>query len=371
VTAPRREAIRFFVPGPVYVLDEIRREMTRPVAAHRSAGFRRVWASISAALPPVFRTARACMTATGSATFLMEASLVSLTRDAVLHLTNGAFSERWRDVGRSLGRAADEIAVPWGEAVDPSLVRAALRRRRYDAVTMVHSETSTGVLNPIADLAAAVREESDALVLVDTVSSLAAAPVETDAWGLDFVFAGTQKGLAAPPGLGVFTFSPRAEKRAESIPHRGYYGDLLRYRDQQAAGGPISTPAVAECYALERQLEIVAAEGLEARWARHARLAASAAAWATTMGIAFAAAAGHRSPSVSCLCAPPGFTGPQIVSRLAERGWQIGSGYGKWKQETFRIGHMGEVSEEDLSALLAESTEVLNELTRSARWTAS
>jgi aspartate aminotransferase-like enzyme len=353
MTRAHGEPIDFFLPGPVYVREAIRAEMTKPVVAHRSPEFRAVWERISNGLPPVFRTGRACFTATGSSTLLMEAALVSLTRDAVLHLTNGAFSERWLAVGRSLGRSSDEVAVPWGEAPSPELLRAALRRRRYEAVTVVHNETSTGVLSPIAELARVVREESDALLLVDTVSSLAAAPVETDAWGLDLVFAGAQKGIAAPPGLTVFTFSERAERRAESIPHRGFYGDLLRYRDKQREGGPITTPAIAECRALAAQLERIAAEGIEERWARHARLAATTAAWAAERRIELASASAHRSPSVSCLRAPAGISGPEIVKRAAARGFTLGGGYGKWKQETFRIGHMGEVGDDDLARLLA------------------
>ncbi|MCM2269310.1 MAG: alanine--glyoxylate aminotransferase family protein [Thermoanaerobaculia bacterium] len=348
-----REPIDFFLPGPVYVRDAIRREMVRPVVAHRSPEFRAVWERIARGLSPVFRTTRPCYTATGSSTLLMEAALVSLTREAVLHLTNGAFSERWLTVGRALGRSCDEVAAPWGEAPSPDLLRAALRRRRYEAVTVVHNETSTGVLAPLAELARVVREESDALLLVDTVSSLAAAPVETDAWGLDLVFAGVQKGIAAPPGLTVFAFSERAERRAESIPHRGFYGDLLRYRDKQREGGPITTPAMAECRALALQLERIAEEGLEARWRRHAELAKATARWAAEQGLEFASAAAHRSPSVSCLRAPSGRTAPEIVRRAAARGFTLGGGYGKWKQQTFRIGHMGEVGEDDLARLLA------------------
>lgn len=351
-----REPIEFFVPGPVYVREEIRREMLRPVVAHRSAEFRAVWERIANGLPPVFRTTRLCMTATGSSTLLMEAAMVSLTSERVLHLTNGAFSERWLAVGRLLGRRCDEVAVPWGEAVTPDLLRAALRRGRYEAVTVAHNETSTGVINPVAELAAVVREESDALVLVDAVSSLAAAQVETDDWGLDFVFAGVQKGIAAPPGLAVFTFSARAEERAEAIPHRGFYGDLLRYRDKQREGGPITTPAVAECRALAMQLERIAAEGIEERWRRHGRLAERTASWALASGLSFASAAAHRSPTVSCLRPPVGVAAPDLVGRLAVRGFVVGGGYGPWKPTTFRIGHMGEVREADLDRLLAALT---------------
>ena len=361
----RAEPIRFFLPGPVYVREEVRREMLRPVVAHRSAEFRRVWEAISTALSPIFRTARPCMTATGSSTLLMEAALVSLTERSTLHLVNGAFAERWLAIARSLGRDADEVSVPWGDAVAPELVRAALRRKRYEAVTVVHNETATGVLNPLAEISRAVHEESSALVLADTVSSLAAARVETDAWGLDLVFAGVQKGLAAPPGLTVFTFSAAAERRAETVPHRGYYGDLLRYRDRQREGGPITTPAIAECFALARQLERIGEEGLEARWRRHSELAETAAEWAARHGVASAAAASARSPTVACWRPPAGVAARELVARLAGRGFTVGGGYGKWKQETFRIGHMGEVRQADLGELLGAAGEELE------RWTAS
>jgi len=359
MTDSGREAIRFFLPGPVYVLEEVRREMTRPVVGHRSRDFRQTWSEISSALPLVFRTRRPCMTATGSATLMMEASLLSLTGGDVLHLTNGAFSERWRTVGLAIGRDGDEVAVPWGEAVDPDLVRAALRRKRYEAVTMVHNETSTGVMSPLAEVARAVREESDALLLVDAVSSLAGAPLETDDWGIDFVFAGVQKGVAAPPGLTVFTFSERAEKRAESIPRRGFYTDLLRYRDRQREGGPITTPAVAECYALARQLDRIGHEGIEARWQRHRDLASATEKWAERVGLRYASAATCRSWTVSCLRPPEGENAPDLVRALAGRGFTVGGGYGKWKQGTFRIGHMGEVDLTDLAALLAVIEEEL------------
>ncbi len=363
-----REPIRFFLPGPVYVLEEVRREMLRPIVAHRSAEFRVVWDAISRALPPLFRTARPCLLATGSSTLIMESALVSFVERDVLHLVNGAFSERWLAIGRSLGRQCDEISVPWGEAVTPDLVRAALRRKRYEAVTVVHNETSTGVLTPLVELARAVREESDALLLVDTVSSLGGAPVETDLWGLDLVVAGVQKGIAAPPGLTAFTFSERAERRAESIRPRGYYTDLLRYRDKQREGGPITTPAVSDCFALAKQLARIEAEGIEARWARHARLAATTAAWAERLGIVNAAAAAVRSPTVSCLRPPAGISAPELVKRLGARGFTLGSGYGKWKPDTFRIGHMGEVNDDDLAALLAAIQQEMEEL---EQWTGS
>jgi aspartate aminotransferase-like enzyme len=353
------EPIRFFLPGPSYVLDEVRAAMARPLIGHRSAAFKELYARVAERLPRVLRTAGDALLATASSTLVMEAAVVSCVRESVLHLTCGAFAERWHSISRTLGKQADTLAAPWGEGVDPDRVRAALRRRRYDAVALVHNETSTGVLNPLAEIARAVREESDALLLVDTVSSLGGAPVETDAWGLDVVLAGVQKALALPPGLTVFSLSERAAERAAAVERRGFYTDLLRYRAKHREGGTITTPAISLVYALDLQLGRILAEGLEARWERHARLLERVAAWASASGAEFSTAAGVRSPTVSCLRPPPGASAPRLVAELARRGFVVGGGYGEWKPTTFRIGHMGEVAEADLATLLAAADEAL------------
>lgn len=353
------EQIKYFVPGPVYVLEEVRAAMLAPVVGHRSPEFMPVYKRITESLKPVFRTAREVYMATSSATFLMEAALTSLVERDVLHLTNGSFSERWFDVALSLGRSADQIAAPWGEIVDPDVVRQALRRKRYEAVTVAHNETSTGVVNPLAAIARVVREESEALLLVDAVSSLAGAPLETDAWELDFVFAGSQKGLAAPPGLTVFSCSQRAEEKAATIPHRGYYGDLLRYRDKHREGGPITTAAVSIAWALDLALARIAREGMAARWARHAALQLQTSDWAARRGFTFASTAAGRSPTVSCLRPPAGVEARALTAALKTRGFTLGGGYGRFKESTFRIGHMGEVQTTDLAALLAAIDEEL------------
>jgi aspartate aminotransferase-like enzyme len=348
------EKIQFFLPGPTWVPEDARQAMAAPVVGHRSAGFRSFYQSIAGRLPAVLRTAGDVLIATGSSTLIMESAVISTAAASVLSLTNGAFSERWHAISRGAGKATDRLSAPWGEAIDPDLVRGALRRKRYDAVTLVHNETSTGVMNPLAEIARAVREESDALVLVDAVSSLAGAPVETDAWGLDVVLAGTQKALALPPGLVVFTLSDRAAERAAKVERRGFYTDLLRYRDKHREGGAITTPAVSLFYALGRQLDRILAEGMEARWARHERLYRRTAEWAAARGFAHAAPEGARSHTVSCLRPAAGVDPQALVKQLASRGWTVGGGYGDWKPTTFRIGHMGEVRESDLLALLAE-----------------
>jgi aspartate aminotransferase-like enzyme len=358
--------IKFFLPGPSYVPEDARQAMTKPMVGHRSAGFKELYLKIAGRLPKVLRTAGDVMVATGSSTLIMESAVVSCVRQDMLNLTNGAFSERWHSISKAVGKSADKVSAPWGQAIDPDLVRSALRRKRYDAVTVVHNETSTGVMNPLADVARAIREESDALILVDTVSSLGGAPVETDAWGLDVVLAGTQKALAAPPGLTLFTLSERAAERAAQVPHRGFYTDLLRYRDKHREGGSITTPAIPLFYALDVQLDRILAEGMEARWSRHERLYRKTAEWAAARGCEYASAANARSVTVSCLKPPAGVDPQAIVKGLAQRGTTIGGGYGDWKPTTFRIGHMGEVRESDLGALLVEIDQVLETVAAAA-----
>ena len=356
------EEIRYFQPGPSYVLEEVRAAMTRPIVAHRSPEFLALYGSLAERLPAVLRTVGEVYIATGSATLMMESAVVSTVHRRLLCLTNGAFSERWLEICRSLGKEAEVLAVPWGEAIDPDRVRAVLRGASvpFEAVTVVHCETSTGVLNPLAEIARAVREESDALLLADAVSSLGGAPVETDEWGLDLVVGGVQKALAVPPGLVLLSFSQRLAEAAQRLPHRGYYTDLLRYRDKHRTGGTITTPAVSIVYALDRQIDRVLGEGMEARWRRHHEMRQRTLAWAAACGLE-PSAANHRSPTLTCLRAAPGCDGVCMVERAAALGFTLGAGYGAWKRDTFRIGHMGEVRPSDLDRLLAALEECLRE----------
>jgi predicted phosphoserine aminotransferase len=356
------EPIKFFLPGPTYVPEDARQAMTQPMVGHRSAGYKDFYVKLSAKLPHLLRTKGDVMVATGSSTLIMESAVISCVEKDVLNLTNGAFSERWHSISKSTGKSADKLAAPWGQAIDPEALRAALRRKKYEAITVVHNETSTGVMNPIADLARVVREEGDALIIVDAVSSLGGAPVETDDWGIDITLAGTQKAIAVPPGLTVFTLSDRAAAKAKTVPHRGFYTDLLRYVDKHKEGGFITTPAIPLLWALDVQMDRMLAEGMEARWARHQRLQEKTAQWAASRGCQYASAEGARSLTVSCFHPPAGVDPQVIVKGCTERGYTIGSGYGDWKPTTFRIGHMGEVRESDLDALLAVIDQILEKV---------
>lgn len=348
-----RVPVRYFAPGPVWVHPEVLEAMTRPIVPHRSAEFKRLWRSVGERLQVVFRTRQEVLVATSSATFVLEAALVSLAPERLLCVTNGAFSERWLTIARSRGLEAAELALPWGSAVDPARLREALERHRPDVVTMVHCETSTGVLNPIEALAREVSRAGEALVLVDAVSSLAGAAVEPDLWALDVVVTASQKALGLPPGLALFTLSDRAWQRVSKAARRGFYTDFARYRDKHAADGPITTPAIPLVYALDRQLNRILDEGIEARWQRHLDLLAQTQEWAQAAGFKYASEEGARSPTVSCLKTPSETAAAELLEKLARQGFLVGGGYGRLKASTLRIGHMAEVRGDDLESLFA------------------
>jgi aspartate aminotransferase-like enzyme len=315
-------------------------------------------------LRSVFRTSRPVYVSSSSATGLMEAAVRNGARERVLALTNGAFSERFAHIARACGREVVTLERPWGEVHDPEVVGDALRSGRFDAVTVVHSETSTGALNPIAELARVAHEAGDVVLLVDSVTGIGGAPVETDAWELDFVLTGSQKALALPPGLAFGVARASLLERAATLPARGVYYDLLEFEASLAKNQTPNTPALSLMFALAVQLEAIAAEGIERRWARHDAMAERTAAWVDEMAgagvpLAVLAPAGARSPTVTCIRLPEGRTGPEVVTALKHRGWTIGAGYGKLRDTTIRIGHMGDHTEAGVDALLAELGAVL------------
>jgi aspartate aminotransferase-like enzyme len=344
--------VRFFLPGPVWVRDAVREAMAHEAIGHRGKAFENLYRDIPSRLQQVFRTKGFCFTATAAATGLWEAALLNLAPERVLAVVSGAFSERWAVCARDLGIAVDRVELPWGTAADPDAVAAALGKARYDAVTVVHSETSTGALNDLAAISRAVRGASDAFVLADVVTSLAGSPVECDAWALDFALTGTQKALALPPGLGVAFASDRFRARARER-SRAHY---LRLSEAEAFAEKSQTPytpSTPHLFALDVQLDHILAETMEGRWTRHDALRRRVLAWAEERGHALVPPEGARSWTVSCIRPREGVSSEALVAKTKERGYTIGGGYGKWKPTTFRIGHMGDVDLASLENLLA------------------
>jgi aspartate aminotransferase-like enzyme len=354
MTAPAPAFGRFFLPGPTDVHPEVLAAMQRPMIGHRSGAMERLLAAFSAPLGRVFRTAQPVLVGTASATGFMEMAVRNGVRRRALSLVNGAFSDRFAKLVGACGKEGIRLDVPLGQAVEPDMLRDALRRTPVDAVTVVHSETSTGVLQDVATLAAVVREFDDVLLLVDAVTSLAGSPVEPDRWGLDFAFTGSQKALALPPGLALGVASQRMRERARTLPARGQYFDLVAFEEATRKFQPTNTPAISLFYALEVQLARLEREGgIEARWARHDAMRRRVEEWSAGRGLAYLPAAGRRSWTVSCLHVPAGKTAKDLVDGLKRAGWTIGSGYGALKDSTIRIGHMGDHTVAGLNELLA------------------
>ncbi len=361
---------RFFLPGPTEVRPEVLAAMVRPVIGHRGKDMEHLLSGMDPALRRLFRTERPVYVSTSSATGFMETAITNLSRRRILCLVGGAFGARFHEIAERCGRPADTLAVEWGTPHTPAILRERLdsARGRYDLVTVVHSETSTGVLNPVADLAAVVRDYDDVLIAVDGVTSVGGAPVEFDAWDLDFLLTGSQKALALPPGLALAAASVRALRRAEEIPARSYYFDLLEFERRAPGFQTTNTPAVNLFYALESQMERITHEGIENRWDRHREMAERTWAWvidlADRTGSDFSVLApeGYRSPTVTAVNLPDGLSGPEIVAAARTRGFTLAPGYGKLKPSTIRIGHMGDHTMAELEAILAVLDEVIDEL---------
>ena len=350
---------KFFNPGPTWVRPEILQELARPVIGHRSPEFRDLYGGILTNLKPLFGTTGDAFVVTSSGTGVMQAALENCVGRRVLVTTCGAFSERWFAIAQSLGLEVDRLDAGWGKAVDPEALadHLASRRTHYDAVTLTHNETSTGVTNDIAALAQAVRDESaGTLVLVDAVSSLGGIPMRFDEWGIDVCLASVQKGLALPPGITVAAMSKAALERAKKLPYRGTYFDLVQYKEKADDLTVPSTPSISHFYALGAQLDhIVRQEGLDARYERHRRMRD------TTLqrSAKYAKAASdpaHASCTVSAL--QPVKSPELIRGEMKKRGYTLGGGYGEWKETTFRIGHMGDIPLDDLNAMLDVLEEV-------------
>ena len=354
---------RFFLPGPTEVRPEILAAMTRPMIGHRVAEMEELIGHIQPGLKYIFQTQRPVYISASSATGLMEGAVRNGARRKVLSCVNGAFSERFYKIAISTGLQADPLEVPWGQAHTADMVSNALRRGIYDAVTIVHSETSTGALNPIREIAEAVRAAGDVTILVDSVSGLAGAPLYADDWKLDFVLTGSQKSLALPPGLAFGVAQKSVLERSARKMDRGVYFDFQEFEKNIQKNQTPNTPAVSLMYALAEQVDAIREETIEARWDRHQAMADLVYAWVQEMnerGVALTILAppGARSPTVTTIEVMDPWTGPKVAHAAKERGFVVATGYGKLKDNSFRIGHMGDHTVEETERLLDALTDV-------------
>ena len=342
-----------FIPGPTDVHPDVLAAQNQPMIGHRGKDFEELFARIQPKLRRVFFTAGRVYVSTSSGTGLQEAAVRNCVVRKVLCCVNGSFSQRWYETALANGKEAVRLEVEWGKAVKPELIAAALQQGGFDAITIVHNETSTGVASPIADIAALLHDRyPDVTIMVDAVSSLGGDKLDFDGWGLDVLFTSSQKCLAVPPGLSFAAVSDRALDKAATVPARGLYFDFVDLEKYLVKNQTPSTPAISLLWALDAALDRILAEGLEARFKRHAQLADRVRDWAQEKFDLFAEA-GYRSQTVTCVSNTRAIDVKALNGFLKSKGRQISDGYGPLKGQTFRIAHMGEIQLPDVEEVLA------------------
>lgn len=352
--------VKLFIPGPVEVSEKTYRAMCAPAIGHRGAEFKKLYASIQPRLQTLFGTSRPVFLSTSSAWGVMEGAIRNLASKKTLNAMCGAFSDKWHDVTLRCGKQAEPLQVPWGSPILPEMVRDKLSQGGFDTFTLIHNETSCGLLNPLEDIAAVLRDFPDVLFIVDTVSSFSTQPIPMDDLGIDVMLTGSQKALALPPGLALFAVSERALERAKSSTDRGYYFDFVEFAKNQANDMTPSTPVIPLIHALASKLDDIFAEGVDARHQRHATLNATVHQWVRDRGFEFFAPEGYRSRSLTCIRNNRNIDLPAWIKSLREKHHiAIDGGYGKIKGSTFRLSNMGDETPDTIATLLAALDDTL------------
>lgn len=313
-------------------------------------------------LRALFRTAEPVTTVPVPAGMLREIGLRATIEHRVLILVAGDESAALADTAESLGAEVIRLVVHPGQAVEPEQLKRFLSNPPVDSVALVHSETSTGVLAPLQELAQVVRTGKDLALFVDATGSLGAAPLETDLWGLDFVLGASNGPLGLPPGLAFAAASSRLLSRTRGLSGRGVLLDYLTHNNATVAGTLLTPLDPGLAMALDRQLERIERESLERRWARHHSMAQLVEGWvAGRSDLSLVAVAGRRSPAVSAIRLNPPHSAAQILEGMSRQGWEIGIGDRSESDQLIRLGHMGELGVEELQALLDALGQVLDQ----------
>ena len=378
-TPPRSERASekvLWIPGPTLVRPEILRECARPMIGHRGTAMTALIERLDPGLRLAFGLAEGSTASvavhTCSATGMMEGSLRGVG-PRVLCVVNGAFSQRWFEIAGLVGKDAVKLEVPLGGAASPAEIdRALAEKGPFDALTLVSNETSTGVRTPLGPVAKVLARHPRTMLLVDLVSYIAGAPVDFDANRIDFGLAGVQKALALPPGITVIGVSARYLEGAKAQKQRGFYLDPVKIVEGHAKRATPSTPAIGLYFALAQQLEDITngvtlparqrgptgKAAWQARFDEHVKMQQATEAWARTHDLELLPAPEHASPTISCVRAGA-LDVAKLIAGLKEKGHEIGNGYGDLKGKTFRIGHMGDHTEEGLREMLALADDVV------------
>ncbi|MEP7014237.1 MAG: alanine--glyoxylate aminotransferase family protein [Verrucomicrobiota bacterium] len=345
---------KLFIPGPVEVSARTREAFSRPMIGHRGEDFKNLYRDMHPKLQTLFGTKQSVFLSTSSAWGVMEASIRNLVDRSVLCCMCGAFSDKWLDVAERCGKNAEALQVDWGKHIEHKDVDAKLASGKFDTVTLIHNETSTGVMNPLREICCTLAKYPDVALVVDTVSSFSAMKIDMDALGIDVMLTGAQKALALPPGFSLFSVSEKAFTRAEGQKDRGYYFDFLEFKKQQTGWMTPSTPSIGHMFALQSKLDEIFEEGIDARYNRHSRTNALVHDWVRNRGFDFFAEEGFRSKTLTCVKNNKGIDVIAMAKKLREEHHLvIDPGYGKLRGETFRLSNMGDETNDTVSQLLA------------------
>jgi len=357
----RGSSLRLFTPGPVYVSERILREMSKPNDTHRSRPYEEMHKQAVEGLQKLLYTNNNCLIFTSSASGIMEACMRNLVKDEEkgLVLSIGAFGDRWHQIGLSNGKNIVKESVEWGKALTPQFIRTLLESDNYSVIFLQSNETSTGVYNPLEKIIPIIKKY-DVLVCVDATSSLAGVKLEVDKLNIDVCLGSVQKCLALPPGLAVCSISDDAIEKASQVKDRGYYLDFLTLLKKNEVNQTPTTPPIPQIRSLVAQLAyIVTNEGLTNRFQRHQQLGEKTRSWVDNLGLKMFSEKGHESNTVSTIRNNLNVDISKMVNKMLDKGFRIVNGYGKLKNKTFRIGHMGELTLSELELMLDVLTDVI------------
>ena len=359
--------VKLHIPGPVEVSEKTFRAFCQPMIGHRGQGFKDLYAKIQPQLQQLLYTKRLVYISTSSAWGVMEGAIRNLVGRKVLNCMCGAFSDKWFDVSKRCGKDTEALQVPWGSPIRADAVDQKLASGQFDALTVIHNETSTGVMSPLAEIAALKKKYPDVMFIVDAVSSMTATKIEFDALGIDVLLAGTQKAFALPPGTALFVCSAAALAKAATAKDRGYYFDFAEFQKNAEQNMTPSTPSIGHVHALASKLEDIFAEGLEARFARHRQTSQMTRDWAARHGFNLFPEPGFESVTLTCVSngARPGgrvVDVPKLQKLVKDQGFLIDGGYGKIKGTTFRISNMGDETPATMQQLYAAMDDAMKQL---------
>ena len=346
---------RLFIPGPVKVNDDVLEQLARPTLGHRGKEYSQLHGETVEMLKKILFTEQNIFLSTSSASGIWEAAIrncVSLD-ETVLCTCCGAFSDKWAEVAQSCGRNVDELKVEWGQPTTPEMIDEKLASGKYAAITLVYNETSTGLTNPVYQISEMMKAKyPDVLVFVDSVSAMVGLPLHFDDLGWDVTFASVQKAFAIPPGLAVAAVSNRALEKSKKVPDRGYYFDFLQFVKSAQKNQTPTTPNVPHIMALNYQCHKLIKEGMENVWQRHKEMGEFVRTWAKEKFDLFCEVK-YASDTLTTVKNTRPINVAEVIKAIQEKHNTIfGNGYGKLKDQTFRIAHMGDITLDDLRELL-------------------